>query len=118
MAKVAIWYSDFQVNRLRLCEQLYVNIKFVTVPGFYCQLITIAIRDLNSKDEEVYHLFFRFIKDIMTSLGKIEWNLEFMTMDFEIALLEGAKRAFPDVYDIGCLFYLSKPFLGKLKDLD
>jgi len=46
--KIIIWGSDFQVNRLRLTNHLFIDGTFTIVPCGFLQLVTIAIRDPNT----------------------------------------------------------------------
>ena len=77
-AKINIWASDFQLNRLRQSEHCYIDGTFCTVPNGYKQPITVFIRDpstgfakpavfatVNSKDKVVHELLFSNLKGIV-----------------------------------------------------
>ena len=87
--KLAIWASDFQINRLRLSSHWYCDGTFTIAPPPFHQLITIAIKDpntgfvkpamwavLSTKDEEGYYHLFRVIKDIVSENNSNNWKLQ------------------------------------------
>ena len=119
--KIAIWSSDFQINRLRLTNHWFLDGTFTITPQSFHQLITIAIRDpntgfvkpaawilLGSKDEETYYQMFRTLKDIAGASGTLEWTLSSATLDFEVALINSFVRVFTDTRVIGCLFHFKQ----------
>ena len=119
--KIVIWGSDFQVNRLRLTNHLFIDGTFTVVPCGYLQLVTFAIRDpntgyvkpglwalLNSKDEESYHHLFQIVKYIASSSGTNTWRLESATLDFEVAAMNAFRNQFPNARIVGCLFHFKQ----------
>ena len=127
-AKIVIWTSDFQLNRLRLTNHWYTDGTFTIAPSNYHQLLTIAIRDpntsfikpalwaiLDSKEEESYYQAFRIIKDIASNSGRLDWNLTSITLDFEPGLINGFKRVFLETRVIGCLFHFKQALYREAK---
>jgi hypothetical protein len=119
-AKINIWASDFQLNRLKHSKHAYIDGTFCTVPNGYKQLIVIFIRDpntgfaklavfctINSKDQDVYELLMTNLRTIVQEQFG-EWKLDFATVDFEDALVNGVKKAFPDITIVGCLFHFKQ----------
>ena len=122
--KIIIWSSDFQLNRLRMTNHIYLDETFIIVPMGYKQLLVISIRDpntdkvhpvvfglINSKEEGAYYIYLKQLKDIITQFGSFDWGLEFATLDFEEGLQEAFRRVFPKTNIIGCLFSLSPGFI-------
>ena len=120
-AKIIIWASDFQINRLRLTRHWYIDGTFTITPSDYYQLLTVVIRDpntgyikpalwavLGSKEEETYYQAFKMIYDISSRSGTLDWSLESVTLDFEAGLINGFKRIFKDSRIIGCLFHFKQ----------
>jgi len=83
--KIALWSSDFQINRIRLTSHLFIDGTFTVSPSPYSQLITFMIKDpntgfikpvlwalVNSKEEETYYQLFLNFKQIITSNGLSE----------------------------------------------
>ena len=127
-AKIVIWTSDFQLNRLRLTNHWYTDGTFTIAPSNYHQFLTIAIRDpntgfikpalwaiLDSKEEESYYQAFRIIKDIASNSGRLDWNLTSITLDFEPGLINGFKRVFLETRVIGCLFHFKQALYREAK---
>ena len=127
-AKIIIWASDLQVNRLHLTQHWYIDGIFTITPSNYLQLLTIVIRDpytglikpalwavLDSKEEETYYQAFRMIYDIVSSSGTLDRNLSSATLDFESGMINGFKRVFKKSRVIGCCFISSKHSIGKLR---
>ena len=137
LIKVAIWCSDFQINRIRLTDHLFIDGTFNIVPTHYSQLLTIMIRDpntgyvkpaiwsiINSKDEETYFQLFLMIKQILTMNESLELSIKSATLDFELSLINGFKRVFAKTKIIGCLFHFKQALFrealsqGLMKDED
>ena len=119
--KLAIWASDFQINRLRLTNHWYVDGTFTITPCNFYQLVTIAIKDpntgfvkpamwsiLDSKDEEAYYHTLRITKEIVSQCNTLSWTLPSVTLDFEQALINAFQRVFPETRIIGCLFHFKQ----------
>jgi len=61
---------------------------------------------LSTKDEECYELALRAFKELLTNHGTRKINLEGVTLDFELGLINAVKKIFPSIKIIGCLFHL------------
>jgi len=128
--KIAIWASDFQINRLRLTNHWYIDGTFTITPCNFSQLVTFAIKDpntgfikpalwalLDSKSEECYYHLFKMVKDIADASGTINWKLSSATLDFEQALINAFRRIFVDTRVIGCLFHLKQALYREAQSL-
>ena len=128
--KIAIWGSDFQVNRLRLANHWYVDGTFTIVPCGYHQLITIALRDpntgfvkpgmwilLDSKEEESYKQMCIIVKNILSSSETLKWNLPSVTLDFEQGLINAFSVVFSETKIIGCLFHFKQALYREAQSL-
>ena len=129
-AKIIIWASDFQVNRLRLTRHWYIDGTFTITPTNYYQLLTIVIQDpntgfikpalwavLGSKDEETYYQAFKMIQDIVSNSGTLNWSLESVTLDFETGLINAFQRIFKETRIIGCLFHFKQALYREAQTL-
>ena len=128
--KIAIWSSDFQLNRLRLTNHWFIDGTFTIVPSTYSQLMTFLIRDpntgylkpalwalVNSKEEECYFQLFQTIKNIVSSSETLSWSLSSATLDFEKGLINAFGRVFSSTRIVGCLFHFKQALYREAQNL-
>ena len=129
--KLIVWSSDFQLNRLRMVNHLYIDGIFVTIPQGYTQLLVISIRDpntdrvfpalfalINTKEEEEdnYYLFLNYVKDIVTEYRSFDWGLKYASIDFEEGLQEAFRRVFKTITIIRCIFHYRQALFRQVRN--
>jgi len=101
-----------------MVHHIYLDGTFVVVPKGYKQLLVIYIRDpntdkvfpalfalINSKEEDVYYLFLKNLKELVMDFNSFDCGLQYATLDFEEALQEAFRRVFLKLTIIDGLFH-------------
>jgi len=114
-----LWISNSQVLRAINASHYYIDGTFDIVPKGFTQILVVMTNDpvtnhpkplaymlLSSKDEEMYNIALRGLKEVLTNHGTRKIKLQSITLDFETALINSVKTNFTNVKIIGCLFHL------------
>ena len=73
---------------------------------------------MSNKREILYDMAFKSIKRILTQNKIYKLNIETITTDTEIALINAININFPDSQRIGCWFHLKQDLMRETKILE
>ena len=72
---------------------------------------------INSKSEVGYQLCFSQFRDILSSYGEYDLQLEKITTDFELALFDTLSKIFSKSHIIGCYYHFNATLFRKAREL-
>ena len=121
----AVYCSPFQQMLLSNENHWYVDSTFHVVPTNFYQLLVIVVDEevtdsympacyalASKKNTQLYYHIFRDLKEFVL---EDNYELESMTLDFERAEKEGARKAFPRIEFVGCKFHFLQALIRKGK---
>ena len=72
---------------------------------------------MSNKTEILYDLIFKSIKRILTQLNLYKLEIESITTDSELALINSVNNNFENSISIGCWFHLNQDLIREAKTL-
>ena len=129
--KFIIFFTEQNLIRLDRAKYWIMDGTFSTTPLEYKQLYSIhgfigndenfrtlplVYLLLNKKCEDIYFAALTELSEIASEKG-LELNPKYILTDFEKAVVNALKKAFPHTENYGCYFHFSKSLLSKLGSL-
>ena len=124
-----IWTTNQIIARMRISNHWFVDSTFHH-PIEYSQLLIIIFKDIvtsenypgffvlmSNKTEIIYDMIFKSIKNILSQNNIYELNIDTITTDTELALINSINNNFPNTKRIGCWFYLKMDLMREAKIL-
>ncbi len=121
--RIAIFYTQENLKKLCMSKVWFVDATFKVVPQGFEQLLIIQtiIEDkkypllyalMKRKNEESYNKIFLIIKENIKII-----NVEWIIVDFEMALCNSCAKNFENAKIRGCWFHFNQIFFRKLIEL-
>ena len=128
-AEYYIWTSDQIIARCRQTHHLFIDATFHH-PKDFTQLLIIIFKDIisskyypgffilmSNKTEILYDLIFKSVKRILTQFNLYKLQIESITTDSEIALINSVNNNFENSKRIGCWFHLNQDLIREAKTI-
>ena len=126
-AEYYIWSSDQIIARCRKSNHLFIDGTFHN-PKDFSQLLIIIFKDIitanyypgfyvlmSNRTEAMYDLIFNSIIRILTQQKIYELNINTITTDTELALINSVQNNFRNSKRIGCWFHLHQDLIREAK---
>ena len=126
-AEYFIWTSDQIISRLRKSKHLFIDSTFHH-PKYYSQLMIIIFKDfitseyypglfvlMSNKTEILYDLIFKSINRLISQQDIYELDIDTITTDTELALINAININYPKSKRIGCWFHLSQDLIREAR---
>ena len=124
-----IWTSNQMIARERLSKHLFIDATYHHPIG-YAQLLIIIFKDvvsseympgffilMSNKTEILYDMVFKSVIRILTQNYIYKLNINTITTDTELALINAIQMNFPNTQRIGCWFHLKQDLLREARIL-
>ena len=124
---ILVFATDESIERLCAARQVYMDGTFWASPRLFHQLYSIHVMELNvsvpvvfallpTKSRNTYVRLFRIIKDAATHL-QLNFSPDCVSMDFEMACIQGFRTEFPNAHISGCMFHFCQCIWRKTQEL-
>ncbi len=126
--KIIIFATDDHLRKLAGADMIFIDGTFQTCPRLFYQIFSIhAILHgkhvplvyclLPNKRQETYERVFQLLEEKVRDDLQLELLPSTVLSDYELAIMNGARAAFPAAVIKGCYFHFCQALLRKVQDL-